>query len=563
MASGIFAMPNAPQSWRLLKQVRRRLRWQAMLHAAYWSVLGTTVVYAAALLVSRGTGLIPDWFTVGSLALVPLAGGMLALLAHRRPAVQDSARAVDLTAGVKDLYLTLALLERSAGEYQPLVVQAAEDSATKIAAARVAPLRWQRRYWHPVALGALVALGMWGLPQWDPFGKVASASLVTLRKDRLADLRRDTQLRLAELKRHIDEKPEETAATEAIDSLKLALNKMEPQRKQENLEILMDEQKELAGVWKQLNADALKSLLKHTGVNDQQFGAADNELLNKLSQQLQEGSLDGLKQELQQLQDDLQKLAKTADPKEKQELQEKLREKLKTLDQFAKKNLDSKSLAAALDRAMKQLDLAQLEALSPEALEAALESVELAQLEADQLAEGAEDLQRIEEALKSLKLARRLNDREKLDGRLTQGKKSLADYEKLYQELLAQCEGECPGEGQCPGCAKCQGNQRGKSKTGMHGPGAGAGNVAPEDDSVNTEFQSEVAKSAVTAGKILFSQKTQGLGEKGAVTGEYRSLAKQVQQGVSDALEQEQIPPGYHEGVKRYFDMLEPANAKK
>ncbi len=552
-------MPEAPQSLRLLNGVARRMRWQAFVRAAYVALLVTTVVYAVVLLVSRLTGLIPNVFTWQSLAAIPVATALLALMLHRRPEVRDAARAVDQAAGSKDLYLTLSLLDRAVGEYHPLVVQAAEDSAAKIAPARVAPWAWQRRYWNACVLLAVTG-GLLFLPQLDPFGRVAANQLVSLRKDRLMESRKETQLRLAEVKKKIDEQKEnedETPTAEAIDSLKLALNKMQPHAKHENLEVLMDEQKQLTEAWKQMNAEQLKNLLKAAKQAEQQFGT-NQELLQKLSKDLQEGSLDGLKQELQALQDELQKLAKTDDPVEKEKIRREIKEKLKTLNEFAKKGLDSKPLNAALQRAMQQMDLAQMAEMSPEALEAALESLELSELELEELAQSASDLKKLEEAMKAMQMAKKLNDKDKLDGKNTLGFKSMKEYEQFYKEMLAregqgQCDGS--GDGNCPGCANC----KGKGKSGMKGPGTGEGGLAPENDAVKNEFQSEVAKSAVTAGKTLFSQKTQGVGDKGIVQENYRSLATQVKQGVSDALEQEQVPPGYHEGIKKYFDTLAPA----
>lgn len=549
-------MPNAPQSLRLLNGVARRMQWQAMVRAAYVSLLITTLVYALALTLSRLTGLIPNVFTWQSLAVIPASAVLLAFVLHRRPQVREAARAVDLAAGSKDLYLTLALLDRAVGEYHPLVVQDAEARAAKIDPQRVAPFQWQKKYWNALLLIAVTG-GLIALPQFDPFGRVAASTLVALRKDRLEESRKETQLRLAEVKKKIDEQAEredETPTGEAIDSLKLALNKMLPQHKHENLELLMDEQKQLAEAWKQLNAEQLKNLLKAAKQAEQQFGT-NQELLQKLTQQLQEGSLDGLKQELQQLQDELQKLSKTEDPVEKEQLRREIKEKLKTLNEFAKKGLDSKPLNAALQRAMQQLDLAQIEEMSPEAMEAALESLELSELELEELAQSADDLKKLEEAMKAMQMAKKLNEKDKLDGKNTLGFKSMKEYEQFYKEMLAQA-GQCDGsgEGNCPGCENCRGK---KGKGGMKGPGTGEGGVAPENDAVKNEFQNEVAKSAVTAGKTLFSQKTQGLGEKGAVNENYRSLAQQVKQGVSDALEQEQVPPGYHDGIKKYFDTLD------
>jgi hypothetical protein len=61
----------------------------------------------------------------------------------------------------------------------------------------------------------------------------------------------------------------------------------------------------------------------------------------------------------------------------------------------------------------------------------------------------------------------------------------------------------------------------------------------------------------VTAGKVLLSVKTKGLSDKGDASKEYKKLIQKVKQGYSEAILQEQVPPGYHEGIKSYFDNLD------
>lgn len=555
-------MSEAPRSMELLRRVARRLRLRAIARAAYWSLLTASVVAAVFLCVGRFGGVATEWVTWPTFAIIAVVGLLAALVIHRRPTSADAARAVDEASGAKDLYLTLSLLKTSAGEYQELVVQDAESRAARIDAAAVAPFGWRNRYWHAVWLPAAVACGLMFLPQFDPFGQVAQASLVAQRKDRLEQSREETKLRVAELKKQTEELEEADPTDEAIGQLQLALNKMQPAQKQTNLESLMDEQKNLGQMWKKLSGDQLKSLLKSTPETEQMFGAESQEQLQKWTKELQKGSTESLKKELDELKEQLQKLAKTDDPVAKQQLQKEMKEKLETLEKFARENVEKKELAEALKRAAKQLDLAKQGDLSQEALEAAMESLELSEMEMEQLGQAAQDLKALEDALKTLSLAKRLNDKDKLDGRDTQGMKGMSDYEKFYKEMLAKMGGECQGEGKCPGCAQCQGDGK-KNGNGLGGQGIGKGGQAPEDDSIKTDFQTEQSKSAVKAGKVLMSMKAQGLGEKGAASQDYRGLIQQVRQGVSEAIEQEQVPPGYHDGIKSYFDTLDKSNAKK
>lgn len=91
----------------------------------------------------------------------------------------------------------------------------------------------------------------------------------------------------------------------------------------------------------------------------------------------------------------------------------------------------------------------------------------------------------------------------------------------------------------------------------------GGGAAAPEDDSITTDFKTEQSKSAVTAGKILLSVKTKGTSDRGDAKQEYRSAIEKVKQGYSEAILQEQVPPGYHDGIKKYFDNIDKSDAGK
>ena len=71
----------------------------------------------------------------------------------------------------------------------------------------------------------------------------------------------------------------------------------------------------------------------------------------------------------------------------------------------------------------------------------------------------------------------------------------------------------------------------------------------------------------MTAGKLLLSLKTKGVTEGGEDAKlQYAEQIKIVKQGVSEAIDQEQIPPGYVDGIKKYFNdldnVLKPDEAK-
>lgn len=540
-------MSESSPAYKLLISVAQRMRLAAIGRSFYLAFLILCSAFAVTLLAVRLTGLTPGFFgpspgTWFAFCAVPVFAGLIAVLLHRKPSLPDAARLVDRSTGAKDLYLTLSLIEGSAGEYQPLVVKSAETRAEGVSAERILPFTWHERFWHAVWLPTLIAIGVIGIPQLDPFGRVAKANLVGKRHERLAEHKRATQLRLDEVRRKVEEHEEHNATDDAVDELKLAFNKMLPTKKDENLKTLLTEQKDIGKLWRQLSAERLKDMLSESTMGDQQFGANEDEKLEKWTQELQQGSTGGVQKEMQDIKQALQKLAQTKDPVKRAELMQQLKERLQNLEKLAEKKLHNDEIASALERAIQQLELSENNDLSQEALEAAMESLELSRTELQDLEQTMKDLKELEQALKTIQQAKKLNEKEQLDGEKSGECKTLDDYEKLYARILAETGGE-PGE-----------KEEGE---GMGQRGFGKGGEAPEDDSIETDFRKEQSKSAVVAGKMLMSMQQKGEAEKGEVVRDYKTLVQKVKQGAMEALNTEQIPPGYHESIKSYFDSLE------
>jgi hypothetical protein len=328
---------------------------------------------------------------------------------------------------------------------------------------------------------------------------------------------------------------------------------MQPREREGNSKELNAQQKILGDKWRKLSAEKLKDLLSQN-VQGQQFGSIDKDKLEKWTKELQEGSTKSLQKELEQLKDELQQLSKTEDPVKKAELEQQIKKRMKDLSSFASDKVNSKPLTAALQRAMKQMEMSKMEGLdSQEAREAAEKSLDLAKIELKELAQSAKDLKALEEALKVISQAKQLNEKEKLDGEQAEGEgiDSIEAYAEYYAELMAAL-GLAPGQGEDGGDG--EGDDTG-------GQGMGNGGKAPEDDSVVTGFKTEHSKSAITAGKILLSVKSKGLSDRGDAKKEYRAAIEKVKQGYTEAVLQEQVPPGYHEGIKKYFDNIDKSDA--
>jgi hypothetical protein len=151
--------------------------------------------------------------------------------------------------------------------------------------------------------------------------------------------------------------------------------------------------------------------------------------------------------------------------------------------------------------------------------------------------------------LQTLQMAKQCNSQGGLDGQKAGQCQGLGDYMKLYQEMMAQA-GQNQGEGQGQGGDSPNAGNKG----GMGGRGTGRGGKAPEDDSLTSDFQSEKSQTAMQAGKILLQWKTKELGVGGKANVNYDEQITVVKDAVPDAILQEQVPPGYHEAIQKFFD---------
>ena len=649
-------MTDAPQSQKLLDRVAQRLRIVSMGRAFLISFWGVAVLFGVAFTCSRLLGLIPDVFHLSTLALIPVAALLLAFIFHRRPTTVDAARCVDSQEETRDLYLTLSMLDRTYGEYQPLVRDDAEKTAAGINPVRVVPWQWNDRVVFPIAtiLGLLLLLAF--VPQLDPFGQVEAAQEKERIQKELQESREKTAVRKAQLAKKQEEDGELSEDVEqALEELMKSFSDMEREAKEKNSRQLGAHQKEIGTKWRGVrNSDEMKQLLNHSA-SAQNFGR-QLQNMRKWSQELEKGEPESLNREMEEIKEAIKRLQKATDSslrgamqdfrkaleelqdavdsespeelrkaeervkdaldkmqeaakgafkpemediekavqqlekarkksdskaveKASRELQEaferlqnavkesqdaakkqrsmqQLKKKMKELEDFAKQKLNSESLTAAVQRAMKQMESSNMSTDSKEAMQAALESMELAQMELKEIAQSAKDLKALEEALKAIQMAKSLNQQGELQGE-PGDQPSIEDYAEMYAEMMAELNG---GNGEGEG----EGGEGDGDGTG--GEGIGEGGVVDENENAKTGFKKEKSIAQVRAGKILLSLKAKGISETGETTEQYKQAIQDVKQGVSEAIESEQIPPGYIPGIKKYFNTIEeaePANAER
>jgi hypothetical protein len=519
----------------------------------YFLVLAA--VYAVLLGASRLLALLPDVFAPLNLVTLLAGAGALAVTFHHRPSRREVARLVDARGRTEDLFLTRVLLAAAPGEYKPLVMQQAERVASSVRPGDVLSYEWQRPSAHVAGALFVLLAAMLFLPQLDPFGRAEARERAAERRRQLRDSRKANQMRLEQLRAMRPEENLSPAVTNALEDLKQTFNQAKPKLQDVNRRRLRQEQARLAELWRKKSEQKLKEALSRRN-SPQRFGQSGTGEQAQWRKQMEKGDPSGVKKEVEELKKMAQKLQRTGDPAEKQQIKREMQRRLKELSNFAGKGLGSAGLDAALGRALDQLAMSEMEGLSAEALEGLEESLELTEEELEALAQSLRDMEELERALEACRNAQSLNKWEELDGKRCSQCESMAEYAELYRQLTAgrcsKCGGKIGAGGNCTGCGAGAG-----VSAGTGGRGRGRGGILPEDPEAETDLESTRARSAVQAGKILLSIKSRDVPEAGEARVEYEERLREVKEGVSEAVVNEEIPPAYHDAVKSYFDSLE------
>jgi len=551
LVKDIVAMSQEPSASSLLKRVKQRLQACSFASAGYYSVMTVLAIGILAVLVVRLLGLIPAdaenprWLV----AMLPIAA-FCAWIFQRRIRQANAASAIDDHAQTKDLFLTLSTLSSSAGEYQPLVAHAAEQKAEFIEPAEVVPFNPWARLGRLLTVAGLMAVAVWWTPQLDPFGRVEAAQEQEEKKNEISTIRRANQDRREQLKkksRQADESSDELEAS--VAGLKKDFRKMRPTQIEANAKVLTKHRSALGDQWKAQSSEQLRQMLNRP-LSRQQMGGSRSQKMNQWLDELQQGNTEGLQKELKKAQETMQALMEATDPEERKKLASQLKKDLQDLKKFASDKAGSKDLAAALSKALKSLEAGQPqdsdkagESMSPEAMEALKESLEISKDELEQLAQSAEGLKKVEEALKTIQQAQSLNQQGQMDGEKLEGLETLSDYAEMYAQMM-------DGQG-----------GSGDKDVNEGGEGQGAGGETAEDDSDPEGYKDEKTKTRIKAGKVLLSIKTKEHAEETDFDPDalrkYQASVSSLKDGVQSAIENEEIPPGYVDSIKSYFDKIE------
>ena len=547
-------MSHQPVSVTLLDQVQNRLRAASFARTFHWWTFGAFVLACTTVLAVRLLGLLPESRQpLAWLLVFPAVAAGGAWWFYRRVGHTAAARAIDQHAQTNDLFLTLATLSSSAGEYQPLVAQSAAQVAARIVPASVVPYKVERPLGIQAGVLCILALLVWLLPTLDPFGNVEAATKVEKSKKDIELVRKAVKTREEKLAQEVKTATErDDKLHEQVKELMASLRQMRPLEKKSNSKVLQDHRGSLNDMWKNVSSEELREMLSQS-ISDQQFGGQRTQKMNEWLKQLQQGNSEMLQQQLDEAKETMEAMLEAKTPEDRQKLASQLRRQLQDMKKFSSEKASSPELENALNQALKALEAlaakkqsgeAMSEAeqqMAQEAAEALRESLELSKTELQELARSAKEMKQLEEALKTLQQAEKLNQDGQLDGEQCEGCNSLAAYAEKYKQMMA-------GMG-----------QGGEAERDT--PGAMQG----EDDSDPEGYKDEKTKTQIQAGKVLLSIKTKEAATEKDFDPEdlkkYESTVSEIKSGVQAAIENEQIPPGYVDGIKSYFDNLDSADS--
>jgi len=555
----------------LLQHVGRRLLLARAARALHvWSLAAMTLA-AAAVLVVRLAGLLPpEQQSAWWLLAIPAAAGLGAGMFFRRVDRTAAARAVDQFARTDDLFLTLVTLQSSAGQYQPLVEQSAVGVAPRIMPRQVVPFRTRRSLGIQAVAVSALALLLVLVPTLDPFGRVEAAVKVQQQKKQVEQLLKSVRTRDEQVSREVKAAEERQQKIDAqAKELMAALRKMKSVERQPNSEVLDSQRQNLNQLWKQASSEQVREMLSQN--SESMTGSQRGQKMNDWLKELQDGRTDSLQKEFEKAQETLKSMLNADSAAERQKLASELKKQLQDLKKFSSQKAGSKELEKSLDSALKALEAMQQNKfsqqgeqgesgergeksesgergedgepqsgegqLSEQVRQALEESLKLSQKELQELARAAGDMKQLEEALKTLQQAEKLNQQGQMDGEECEGCQSLADYAEKFRKKMG-------GMGQ-------------NGQAERSAPGA----MMSEDGSDPEGYKNEKSRTQIQAGKVLMSIKTKEAARQKDFDPEdlrkYDNTVQQLKAGVDAAIEAEEIPPGYVDSIRQYFDKIE------
>lgn len=575
----------------LLNKVAKRLQINRVLNRFQLFVVIFSVLYAVLLLTSRLTGLIPDvfsWVTVLSPLFVSL---LIAFIIPSGVNSKDSARVVDAKENTDDLFLTVSTASNANGIFKDLVITQAEDKAAKIKADSVVDFKWQKPLRNFLFAVSALLIGIYTLPQLDPFGKEEERVKKEQKNKSLEEARKETEKRLVRLKKEAEmPKESDTAKVELTEIFKQLKTKPPAEVRDK----LREQRRKMAKMWSDKNRE-LNEDKRKLQISSQSFGFNSDDL-KKISKDLKKGDAKSAMQKLSELQKKLEGLTEGELNEDKKKELSDIKKQIEDLRDAINEGMGSESVKAAINRALSQME--ELSEETKEALADAAKSLKLSERELQRLQKMMNEMEELQEMMQTAQQADQLAQQmqNNPNGQTPPEYESFQEYQDYLDQqnqngqqngqsaICQTCEGsgkctgcngtgkdadgedceQCEGKGKCSSCngsgnngSQGQGNGQGQG-TGQLASGNGTGNGTqgggrPGENEVDANTVKQNAKSKTQPGKILMEWKTKGLSEKGEVSEEYQAAMQEIREGVDEAISKEKIPPGYHDIIKKYF----------
>jgi len=454
---------------RLLESVASRHRLAVLALWFYRMILIGAAAYIVGLAAARLMGWLPnEWFTWTTVAVVPAAAMLVALIVHRGIKPADAARLVDLRMDTKDLYLTTAMLSNAPGEYKPLVMRDAEAKAGSVRPNAVVPFDWSPNTTR-AGLALALAVALTFVPVFDLFGHEeeraqAAERLAMVQKQKKAAVKKSEALKQAGV-----DAEQSRDVKMALDQLKNTFNQMKPQDRKGNADMLRQQKDAVGDKWKETKDKINQQTNKNAA--SRPFAPLNQADSKQWKDQMNDGKTDSLDQQFQQIKDTLQKLADEKDPAKQQQLKSQMRQQLQQLQDFAQQQPGGQEMAQSLAEALQQLQTSNMDGAQQQAMDAMQESLNLSQQQMQQMAQMARDLKSLQEAMDAIQKAQQANSQQQqgLDGQQCKACNSMSDYAKLFNEIMQQ-NAQANGQGQ-QGEGDGQGQGDGQGLGGQGGRG--------------------------------------------------------------------------------------------
>jgi hypothetical protein len=527
----------------LKQQVGRahfRMTMERFLACLSWSCFASLLIAAVFIVVDKFKPLGVHYAVwLGSGMGVGVLAAMICTWFTRRKDL-DAAIEIDRRFGLKErVSSTLAM---TATELEsPLGRALADDAAKRVERVHVAekfPVRLNRWAWLPLAPAAFAFLlaTFWhpaigenpavATPDQTAVKKQIKESSTVLRK-KLADRREQAKKEglkdAADLFQKLEQGTKQLQQADQADRQQamIKLNDLAKELEKRRQELGGDKLKEQLNQLKNMKqgpADKLGQALKNGDMKQ-----ALNEL-QKLKEQLEQGKLDDqakadLAKQMAEMEDKLKQLAE-AHQKAQEELQKQISEK-----RAAGKSEEANELEKQLSKLADQTpQMDQLKKLS------------------DKLGECSKCMQKGDQEGAAKSLDSMKSELSKLEDKMSEMKM----LDEAMDEM-AQCK-----DGMCQG----QGQGAGKGKKPGKGMGAGRGEGArPEEKNKTGVFDTRV-KQKIGKGAAVVTDFVDGPNVKGKVQQEIQTQFESAKAQETDPLSGQQLPKGYREHAKKYFDAL-------